>query len=35
MRKEKMSSSWAAERAKIHYEVSLALAISVEGAFDF
>jgi hypothetical protein len=35
MRKEKMSSTWAAERAKIPYEVSLALAISIEGAFDF
>ena len=35
MRKEKMSSSWAAERAKIPYEVSLALAISIESAFDF
>ena len=35
MRKEKMSSSWAAERAKIPYEVSLALAISIEMAFNF
>lgn len=35
MRKEKMSSSWAAERAKIPYEISLALAISIEGALDF
>ena len=31
MRKEKMSSSWAAERAKIPYEVSLAMALSIEG----
>lgn len=35
MRKEKMSSSWAAERAKIPYELSLALAQSIENAFDF
>ena len=32
MRKERMSSSWAAERAKIPYQLSLALALSVEGS---
>jgi hypothetical protein len=35
MRKEKMSSTRSAERAKIPYEVSLAMAISIEGALDF
>lgn len=33
--KERMSSSRAAERAKIPYELSLTLAISIESAFDF
>lgn len=35
MRKEKMSSTRAAERAKIPYELSLSLAQSIESAFDF
>jgi site-specific DNA-cytosine methylase len=35
MGKEKMSSTAAAERAKIPYELSLALAKSIESAFDF
>jgi hypothetical protein len=35
MRKEKMSSSRADERAKIPYALSSALSISIESAFDF
>lgn len=35
MNKEKFSSTQAAKRAYIPYELSLALAISIEGAFNF
>jgi len=35
MGKERMSSSKAAERAMIPYQLSLALAISIESAFNF
>jgi len=35
MRKEKLSSTQAAERAKIPYKLSLAVALSIEGALNF